>query len=64
MVKKRSKLQKHLAKAVLAALVCTGGYSLISPSVAYADMVVSGSEMTLTNGITQDEALNMIDQAI
>ena len=49
MIKKRSKLQKHLAKAVLAALVCTGGYSLISPSVAYADIVVSGSEMTLTN---------------
>ena len=38
MMKKRSKIQKHLAKMVLAALLCTGGvHCLISPAVAYAD---------------------------
>ena len=37
MMKKRSKIQKHLAKMVLAALLCTGGaHGLISPSVAEA----------------------------
>ena len=60
MMKKRSKIQKHLTKMVLAALVCTGGHFLISPAVAYADIapmpgggssgvIVSGSEMTITD---------------
>ncbi len=37
MLKKRSKVQKRLAKVVMAALLCTGGgYGLYSPSVAEA----------------------------
>ena len=41
MMKKRSKIQKHLAKMVLAALLCTGGaHCLVSPSVAEAGSYV------------------------
>jgi len=48
MMKKRSKIQKHLAKMVLAALLCTGGaHCLISPSVAEA-----GSYLPVSGGGT------------
>ena len=52
MMKKRSKIQKHLAKMVLAALLCTGGaHGLISPSVAEA----ARHEITTDTSISSDE---------
>ena len=52
MMKKRSKIQKHLAKMVLAALLCTGGaHGLISPSVAEA----AWHEITTDTSISSDE---------
>ena len=63
MMKKRSKIQKHLAKMVLAALVCTGGaHCLISPSVAEA-----GSYVPVSGGgtgvVTVSDASNPIGSA-
>ena len=56
MMKKRSKIQKHLAKMVIAALLCTGvGHCLISPAVveAASEVTVTDIDSAISNEILQ-----------
>ena len=57
MLKKRTKLQKHLAKAVMAALLCTNAAQAVwAPSVAEA------TEITVTNLLTIPDSLQAVNK--
>ena len=57
MLKKRTRLQKHLAKAVMAALLCTNAAQAVwAPSVAEA------TEITVTNLLTIPDSLQAVNK--
>ena len=57
MLKKRTKLQKHLAKAVMAALLCTNAAQAVwAPSVAEA------TEITITNLLSIGDSLQAVNK--